>query len=83
MTRAIVRFSLDGDGGGTNNDVRKCLRNAGFVRTGTSTFECEHDDQAVALEALSEMLAILGNPRGGGTVDHVWIYLDEVRYPGL
>lgn len=76
-----MRFSLDGDTGFTNNHVARCLRAAGFEKTGTSTFECEHDDQPGVLEALSDMLAILREPPGGGTVDHVWVYLDEARHP--
>lgn len=81
MTRAIIRLSLDGDGGATHNDVRAALvTGAGFTRTGTSTYEYDGPEDAV-LPALSQALAAIRRRRGGGAMDHLWVYITSNPAP--
>lgn len=77
MTRAIVRFSMDNDGGKTNNEVRRVLVDAGFVKFGTSSYDYDGLSQADALAGIRDMLDLLEDPPGRGAVDHLWVYMDE------
>lgn len=78
MARAIIRYSINGEASNaTGNQVRGRLGEADFEWVGTASFEAEGPDVDELLDALGDVLRTLKSPPGGGTVDHVWIYLDS------
>jgi hypothetical protein len=78
MARAIVRYSINGETSNvTGNAARMLLQNQAFDRLGTASFEADGPPQHDLLDTLRNLLVILENPPGGGSLDHLWIYLDE------
>jgi hypothetical protein len=76
MARAIIRYSLDGDASNqTGNEARSILEGAGFDRIGTASFEGDCD-QAAMLATLEQLIDVLRRAPGGGTLDHLWVYVD-------
>ncbi len=82
MARAIVRYSINGESSNiTGNAARGALwEHGGFERSGTASFDADgpQEDLVTALRALLE---VLDEMPGGGTLDHLWIYLDEPEGP--
>ena len=78
MARAIVRWSINGEANGhTHNQVTQALSNNGFSSVGTAAYEAEDAPLDVIHTGIQAVLAILTNPPGGGTLDHIWIYVDS------
>ena len=82
MGRAIIRFSMDNDRSHvTGNLVRKELTDAGFEKIGTASFEADDLPQDQIFDALNKAVKILRDAPGGGTLDHLWIYVDQLPDP--
>jgi hypothetical protein len=76
--RAIVRYSINGETSNvTGNEAAKVLKDAGFDRIGTASWEGDIPDQGAVVDALQKLVTILRDPPGGGRLDHLWIYLDH------
>jgi hypothetical protein len=75
MARAIVRYSFD-DGKDTRQTIRDQLQAAGFEKIGTASFEKKQGSRDDLVDTLT---SVLGCAKGseGGTLDHLWIYLDD------
>lgn len=77
MARAIIRYSVDGERSNrTGNIVDQGLAEAQFDKLGTRTWELTDAPIDHALVAIQDALEVLRNPPGGGTLDHVWVYVD-------
>lgn len=62
----------------TGNAARARLEDAGFERQGrTAALESDDLDVPTIMDALRDLLDILESPPGGGTLDHLWIYVDD------
>ena len=77
MARAIIRYSFDRDNGTTNTQIRNMLEAKGFDKIGTSSFEADNLPQPSILDALEEVVDLIRVAPGGGTLDHLWVYVDE------
>lgn len=78
MPRAIVRFSIDGEASNaTGNDVRRMLEDQHADRIGTGAFELEDPDLEFVLSMMQDVLERMKAPRGGGHLDHFWLYIDR------
>jgi hypothetical protein len=76
VARATVRYSFDGETTNVSGTrARTQLEGNGFSRLGTASLEA-YGDVPDLVAALRELLDVLENPPGGGTLDHAWIYLD-------
>jgi hypothetical protein len=82
MARAIVRYSINGESRNTTgNAARSALQEGGFEKIGTGSFEADGITMPGAISALADLLTVLLDPPGGGTVDHLWVYVDEPEPP--
>ena len=81
MTRAIIRLSLDHDAGGTQIQVADDLEAAGFVKIGAASYEGLDLPVGDILAALDRLTNTLQASPGGGTLDHLWIVVDEPDKP--
>lgn len=80
MARMIIRYSLDSDDSTTHTASRLMLQGppARFDKIGTASFEASDVDRDQLLDVLVDLLQNhLRRPRGGGTLDHLWVYFDE------
>lgn len=76
MTRAIVRYSIDGSSE-TANRARAALEvNSAFHKVGTGAYEARGPDESEIISRLGHLLEVLKERPGGGRLDHLWIYLD-------
>ena len=76
MSRAIVKFSLDGDAGSKmRGRANKVLEEHGFVPYGTATMECRSGTQDDLLKALEELANVL-RETDAAPVDNLCLYLD-------
>jgi hypothetical protein len=83
MARAIVRYSINGEGSNdTGNRAREGLEASGFEKIGTATFEADGAETRELIAALRALLAVLERPPGGGSLDHLWVYVDNAEFPG-
>ncbi|MGP8241342.1 MAG: hypothetical protein ACLQQB_06215 [Solirubrobacteraceae bacterium] len=75
--RAIVRYSIDGSSE-TANRARAALElePSKFHKVGTGAYEATGPIDEL-IPKLRHLLEVLERLPGGGTVDHLWIYLDE------
>jgi hypothetical protein len=82
MARAIVRYSVSGEASNaTGNQVRGILEAVGFERRGrTAALEVDGAALPDIFQAIRDALDLLEAPPGGGTLDHVWVYVDEAAY---
>lgn len=77
MARAIIRWSVNGEGSNqTGNAITKELEANGFGKIGTAAYEAEDAPLPTILTGIRQALDRLENPPGGGSLDHVWIYVD-------
>lgn len=74
MARAIMRYSLAAEGTNARSEFRSRLDAAGFEKLGTASWEAVDGDVLVLVDAIRDILAILAR---SGSLDHLWIYLDE------
>lgn len=81
MARAIIRYSFNGpteQSSPKRTAVRNMLRDAGFQRLGTASFEIRGADLADVVDQLQRVLVeIRSLPEGGCGLDPLWIYVDE------
>jgi len=78
MARSLIRFSVnDEQNNATGLAVRATLEGGGFVRIGTGTFEANGPAPHALVATLRAALDQLGQPPGGGVLDHFWVYLDN------
>lgn len=80
MARAIIRLSMNNDKGGLRTEARKMLRKAGFEDRGTAVWEASDqsvDDLLQAVERATQILRREPSKPGEGTLDHLWIYVDN------
>lgn len=82
MTRAIIRYSLDG-GNSTiaTNELRRMLARRGFSKIGNEAFEADDISLEDALDGIRDALDKLQNAPGGGDLDHLTIHLDQPDRP--
>jgi hypothetical protein len=88
MSRSIVRFSLNSPPGEKssklNSEIRNRLELTGFSRVGTGSWEANGDRQKL-LASLGATLTWLSKRKttryDQGTLDHIWIYLDNPDEP--
>lgn len=78
MARAIVRYSLASTAADrrARGDVRTRLDDAGFHKIGTASWEASGIALADLASALQDVLRIV---EGTGSLDHLWIYLDNPK----
>jgi hypothetical protein len=73
MSRAIVRYSFDGDSTSARNDLRAAFVDGGFVRTGTGSWE--------GVGALTDLMGTVGRVtaivRRAASLDHLWVMVDD------
>jgi hypothetical protein len=78
VARAIVRYSLQNDtGSAIRNTIVPILQQAGFQDIGTGSWEASGVPQNQLVDAVRQVLSIIPNPPGPGTLDHVWVVLDD------
>ena len=82
MARAIVRLSTDNDKGvgALRPQVRDMLKEFGFVSRGTAVWEASDASVADLLKAVERVTQILQREPSRmrpGTLDHLWIYVDN------
>lgn len=58
---------------GVRNRAGAILRNAGFERIGTATYEAQQLDLGTAIDAARNALAELGTSK----IDNLWVYIDQ------
>jgi hypothetical protein len=78
MARAIIRLSINGESdNNTNNAVRATLQDEGFIRIGTNSYEISGASFDDIADCVIAAFGILKKMPGGGSVDHVWSYVDR------
>jgi hypothetical protein len=55
----------------------------GFDKVGTASFDAADAEIGDVLSGLKALTTLLENPPGGGTLDHLWVYVDDPQPPGL
>ncbi|MFZ1926247.1 MAG: hypothetical protein WAU42_08910 [Solirubrobacteraceae bacterium] len=79
MSRAIIRYSFDGDDGKTiRMDIGKRLLERGrFIRSGTASWESRSDlPLSEAVDAIRWALEVV-EESDPDALDHIWIYIDN------
>lgn len=81
MARVIIRTAMhEGVPGQTQSRIRKHLREeCGYETAGRATVEGSGTVEEIA-DQLKQLIDIIANPPGGGTLDHLWIYVDTPDY---
>jgi hypothetical protein len=82
VARAIIRLSMNKDKGegALRPQVREILREAGFESRGTAVWEASGLPVAPLLQAVARAAEVLQrepSPLRPGTLDHLWIYVDN------
>lgn len=79
MARAIVRCSFDDDyGSAARNAVAiDIFEREGWRKIGTLSYDTEHASVDAILAVVGKIITRLRNLPGQGTLDHVWIYVDD------
>jgi hypothetical protein len=80
MARAIVRYSFNGPTATSSPKrtlIRNFLRDSGFVRVGTASWEITEEPLPALMEKLQSVMTELKDLPEGGKLDHLWIYIDE------
>lgn len=80
MARAIIGLSMNDDKGGLRTETRNMLLKAGFEDRGTSLWEASGQSVAELLQVVERATTILRrepSKPGEGTLDHLWIFVDN------
>lgn len=82
MARAIINYSFESEGSNVSgNAVRKVLEDADFEKLSTASYQTEGRTEDELVDALESVLEIIRQPPGGGSIDHLWVYLDGTTPP--
>jgi hypothetical protein len=76
--RAIIRFTIKGEGHGlTSNEIRGLLDSEQFRKIGNTAYEAIGLAPADVLRCLGRLAQLLEEPPGGGSLAHLWVYADS------
>lgn len=76
MARAIIRWSVNGERSNeTGNALGRILKDAGFEKIGTASWEASGGSQLQMIVALGNVIVELGKREA--QLDHLWTYIDS------